>query len=76
MTQYLKYDENKVPYIQLGHLKVRLEDEEPTEEIKEKARVELRETPDVVKPAVEEMRRLTLGKYTFYTNLSIDFANI
>lgn len=62
MTQYLKYDDNKVPYIQLGHLVVRLEDEEPTEAIKEKARVELREIPEVIQPAVEEMRQLTLGK--------------
>lgn len=66
MAQHLKYDDNKVPYIQLGHLKVRLEDEEPSDEVKEIARVELRETPDIVQPAVEEMRRLTLGKYYIF----------
>lgn len=67
MAQYIKYDENKVPYIQLGHLKVRLEDEEPSDEVKEIARVELRETPDVVQPAVEEMKQLTLAE----TNLHV-----
>lgn len=62
MAQQIKYDENKVPYIQLGHLKVRLEDDEPTEEVKEIARVQLRETPDIVQPAVEEMKKMVLGK--------------
>lgn len=63
MAQAIKYDDNKVPYIELGHLIVRLEDEEPSEEVKEIARVELRETPEIVGPAVEEMKQLTLGKY-------------
>lgn len=67
MEQCLKYDDNKVPYIQLGHLKVRLEDEEPTDEVKEIARIQLRETPDVVQPAVEEMRQLVLGKYISFS---------
>jgi hypothetical protein len=67
MEQYIKYNDDKVPYIQLGHLVVRLEDEEPSDEVKEIARVELRETPDVVQPAIEEMRLLTLAE----TNLHV-----
>lgn len=54
----LKYDDKEMPYIPLDNLNVRLENDEPTEAVREKARTELRETPDVVVPALEELRRL------------------
>jgi len=73
MAQCLKYDDNKVPYIQLGHIKVRLEDEEPTDEVKEIARVELRETPDVVQAAVEEMRELTQAETNLHVPATDEF---
>ena len=63
MSQQLKYDDEKIPYIELGHLKVRLENEEPNDEVKEKARIELRETPNVVQPAIEEFKQMVIGKY-------------
>lgn len=63
MSQQIQYDDNKLPYIQLGHLRVRLENEEPNETVQEIARIQLRETPDVVQPALEELRQLVLGKY-------------
>lgn len=54
----LKYDENNVPYIDLGKYTIRLERDEPTEEAKEKARIELRETPEIVEKACKELREL------------------
>jgi len=66
MSQQLKYDDNKVPYIQLGHLIVRLENEEPNEVVQEKARVELRETPDVVLPALEELRQMVIAETSLH----------
>jgi len=66
MSQQIKFDDNKIPYIQLGHLEVRLEDEEPNETVKEKARVELRETPEVVESALEELRQLVLAETTLH----------
>ncbi|CAD7079710.1 unnamed protein product [Hermetia illucens] len=54
----LKYDENNLPYIDLGKYKMRLEREEPTNEVLEKARIELRETPEIVEKAFKELREL------------------
>lgn len=59
----IKYDDEKLPYIQLGDLIVRLENHEPTTEIKEKARIELRETPEVIGPAIAEFRALVKGNF-------------
>lgn len=58
----IKYDSDKLPYIQLGDLQVRLENQEPNAVVKEKARNELRETPDVVATAIEDFRTLVKGK--------------
>lgn len=54
----IKFDENKVPYIDLGKdYFVRLENDEFTDpKSKEKAARELRETPDVVPEAIKELR--------------------
>lgn len=54
----IKFDENKVPYIDLGRdYFVRLENDEFTDpKSKEKAARELRETPDVVPEAIKELR--------------------
>lgn len=62
MSSAIKYDEDKTPYIQLGDLQVRLENQEPSSIVKEKARNELRETPEIVGPAIEELRALVKGK--------------
>lgn len=59
----IKYDSDKNPFIQLGDLEVRLENQEPNAVVKEKARNELRETPDVVTGAIEEFRALVKGIY-------------
>lgn len=62
MSSAIKYDDDKTPYIQLGDLQVRLENQEPSAVAKEKARNELRETPEIVGPAIEELRALVKGK--------------
>lgn len=54
----IKMDDREMPYIPLGSLNVRLENDEPSVAVLEKARTELRETPDIVGPALEELRRL------------------
>lgn len=58
----LKFDANNVPYIALGELTIRLENEPPSEKVLEKARVELRETPEIAGPAIEELRAMIKGE--------------
>jgi len=56
--------EDKIPYIDLGNqYRIRLEYEDLKDEFYiEKARNELRETPEVVKEAVEELRQLIIDE--------------
>lgn len=58
----VKYNENNVPYIGLGEHEIRLESEPPTEAVIEKARIELREQPDITGPAIVELREMLKGK--------------
>lgn len=62
----LKYDENNLPYIDLGKYKMRLEREEPTNEVLEKARIELRETPEIVEKAFKELRELIKRELDYF----------
>lgn len=59
----IKYNENNVPYIGIGKHEIRLESEPPTEAIMEKARKELREVPEIVEPAIIELREMLQSKY-------------
>lgn len=59
----VKYDENNLPFIGVGDHKIRLENEQPTEAVMEKARNELREVPDVTGPAIEELREMLKGEF-------------
>lgn len=52
---------DKMPTVQLGDYTLQIEIEELTPEMKEIARKELRETPDVQKQAVAELRDLLKG---------------
>lgn len=66
-----------IPFIDLGDgYKIRLEYEDLQEEkYIEKARTELRETPEVVKAAVEELRELIKGRhFTGFEHKSFEFA--
>lgn len=56
-------DIEKLPAVQLGDFLLQFELDDPDEKVKDIARRELRETPDVVKPAVEELRRLLKGEF-------------
>lgn len=58
----IKYNENNVPYIGIGEHEIRLESEPPTEAVLEKARKELRELPEIVGPAIAELRELLQSK--------------
>lgn len=55
-------NENGEPYIPLGDYVLRLEEEEIEGYFLKKAENELRETPDVVEQALEELRDLIRGK--------------
>lgn len=59
----IKYGDDKLPYIDLGKdYKIRLEYEEVTDaKYLEKARVELRETPEVKQQAIMELKELLRG---------------
>lgn len=59
----VKYNENNVPYIGLGEHEIRLESESPTEAVMEKARIELRERPEITGPAIAELREMVKSKY-------------
>lgn len=59
----LETDDNGVPYIQLGKYKIRLEGEELTDELKEKAKRELRESPEVVQKAMQQLREYIKGMF-------------
>lgn len=54
-------DIDKLPGVQLGDFLLQFELDEPRESVQEIARKELRETPENVKPAVDELRRLLRG---------------
>ncbi|XP_026756974.1 clavesin-1 isoform X1 [Galleria mellonella] len=58
ISQHMLSDIDKLPGVQLGDFLLQFELDEPKESVKEIAKRELRETPDVVKPAVEELRKL------------------
>lgn len=58
----VKYNENNVPYIGLGAHEIRLESEQPTEAVMEKARVELRELDEITGPAISELREMLKGE--------------
>lgn len=64
--------DDKIPFIDLGDgFVIRLEYEDLTEEkYKEKARNELRESPEIIKNAVEELRSLIKGKLRLFCSLS------
>lgn len=60
----IKHNDNNVPYIGLGDdCEIRLENEQPPEWAMEKARNELRETPEIVGPAIAELREMLKSKF-------------
>ncbi|KOB66302.1 Retinaldehyde-binding protein 1, partial [Operophtera brumata] len=51
-------DLDQVPRLQFGDVLLQIELDEPRDAVKAIARDQLRETPDVVMPAVQRLRRL------------------
>ncbi|XP_075992609.1 alpha-tocopherol transfer protein-like isoform X2 [Anticarsia gemmatalis] len=58
ISQHMLTDLDKIPGVQLGDFLLQFELDEPRDSVREIARKELRETPEIIKPAVEELRRL------------------
>jgi hypothetical protein len=70
----IKFDEHNLPYIDLeSDYKIRLEtgEDEISEADKEKARIELREIPEIVEKAHRELNKLLLSKYNEIMNCSV-----
>ena len=61
VSQHMLSEVTTLPGVQLGDFLLQFELEEPRESVREIARRELRESPEIVKPAVEELRRLLEG---------------
>lgn len=61
VSQHMLTDLDKIPGVQLGDFLLQFELDEPRESVRDIARKELRETPEIVKPAVEELKRLLEG---------------
>uniref|UniRef100_A0A6E8VXQ7 CRAL/TRIO N-terminal domain-containing protein n=1 Tax=Anopheles coluzzii TaxID=1518534 RepID=A0A6E8VXQ7_ANOCL len=70
----LKFDDNNVPYLDLGDgYRIALEGDEYTDaKAKEKAARELRETPDVVEQSLQELRSLLQEEKTLYVPMDND----
>ncbi|XP_053607109.1 alpha-tocopherol transfer protein-like isoform X1 [Plodia interpunctella] len=72
LSQHMLSDIEKLPGVQLGDFLLQIELDEPRESVREIARKELRETPEVVKPAVDELRRLLKEDKDLYVPLDND----
>lgn len=64
----LKFDSNNKPFVDLGNgFKVRLEEEPVVDEkYVHKAKIELREDPEIVNEALFELRELIKGKFCLF----------
>ncbi|CAB3230633.1 unnamed protein product [Arctia plantaginis] len=58
IAKHMLTDLDKLPGVQLGDFLLQFELDDPRESVQEIARKELRETPEIVEPAIEELRRL------------------
>lgn len=66
----LKFDENHLPYIDVGdNAVIRMEKEDPPEWALEKARTELRETPEIIQSAIKELRELIQSKFGIFSKI-------
>ncbi|XP_041980317.1 alpha-tocopherol transfer protein isoform X2 [Aricia agestis] len=66
VSQHMLSDVSTLPTVQLGDFTLQFELDEPRDSVKEIARRELRETPDVVQPAIKELRRLLVADEELY----------
>ncbi|XP_068620962.1 alpha-tocopherol transfer protein isoform X1 [Battus philenor] len=61
LSRHMLSDVTTLPAVQLGDFLLQIELDDPRESVKEIAHRELRETPEVVKPAIEDLKRLLEG---------------
>lgn len=54
-------DEDDIPFVQLGNYKFKLDLEDLDEEYRERSRIELRETPEVVEESLAQLKTLLEG---------------
>lgn len=74
-AESIQYDDNQVPYIDLGTATIRMEKEEAPEWALEKARQELRELPEIMEPAIKKLRELIEGKCESFFAFSFILLN-
>ncbi|XP_050361718.1 retinaldehyde-binding protein 1 isoform X1 [Nymphalis io] len=72
ISQHMLTDVTTLPGVQLGDYFLQFELEEPRDSVKEIARRELRETSEIIKPAVEELRRLLEADKDLFVPLERD----
>jgi len=70
------HDDNKMPYITFGEYEIRLESEPPDEELLERAKIELREVPEIVQPALTELRELLKAETTLHVPTDDEFLTV
>lgn len=57
-AECISYDDNHVPYIDLGSARIRMEKEQAPDWALQKAQDELRELPGIKEQAIKELREL------------------
>lgn len=60
ISKHMLTDVERLPAVQLGDFLLQIELDEPREAVREVARRELRETPEVVSAAIEDLKRLLI----------------
>lgn len=69
-AECISYDDNQLPYIDLGSAKIRMDKEQAPEWALKKAQDELRELPGIKEEAIKELRELIQAEK--YLNLPLD----
>lgn len=69
-AECISYDDNQLPYIDLGTAKIRMDKEQAPEWALKKAQDELRELPGIKEEAIKELRELIQAEK--YLNLPLD----
>lgn len=69
-AECISYDDNQLPYIDLGSAKIRMDKEQAPEWALKKAQDELRELPGIKEQAIKELRELIQAEK--YLNLPLD----
>lgn len=71
-AECISYDEQKLPYIDLGSAKIRMDKEQAPEWALKKAQDELREVPGVKEQAIKDLRELIQSE----CKISKNFLNL